>query len=219
MRVVSGEAKGRRLRGTITPGARPTTGRVRAAIFNILNPAVYQGGRVLDLYAGSGSLGIEALSRGAAWADFVELSRRQCAVIEANLEATGFRQQARVHCADAVQSLTSLAGPYQMVLMDPPYRLQELGAVLERLALEPGLVADGAMVVVGHSRHLSLLDKYGPLRQASHRRYGDNVVDFFHQQARSEPFDKVRTGSVEESQSHETDPSRGLSCLQPKDLG
>ena len=71
MRVVGGKARGRRLKGTLSPEARPTTGRVRAAIFNILRPDVFQEGRVLDLYAGSGSLGIESLSRGAAWTDFV----------------------------------------------------------------------------------------------------------------------------------------------------
>ena len=186
MRVVSGEAKGRKLKGTISPGARPTTERVRAAIFNILSSEVYRGGRVLDLYAGSGSLGIEALSRGAAWADFVERSRRQCAVIEANLEATSFRQRARVHCADVTQSLTSLVGLYQLVLMDPPYRLQELGVVLEKLASVPGLLGDGAVVVVGHSRHLSLAFNYGSLHLVSHRRYGDNLVEFFQYQSRSE---------------------------------
>ena len=96
MRVVSGKAKGRRLRGTISPGGRPTTERVRAAIFNIIDPGQFQGERVLDLYAGSGSLGIEALSRGAAWADFVEQDRRQCQVIQLNLETTGFADCASV---------------------------------------------------------------------------------------------------------------------------
>jgi len=199
MRVVSGEAKGRKLKGTISPGARPTTERVRAAIFNILSSEVYRGGRVLDLYAGSGSLGIEALSRGAAWADFVERSRRQCAVIEANLEATSFRQKARVHCADVTHSLTLLVGLYHLVLMDPPYRLQELGVVLEKLTSVPGLLGDGAVVVVGHSRHLSLVFNYGSLHLVSHRRYGDNVVEFFQYQSRSE--------LSEESQLPERDPS------------
>ena len=91
MRVVGGKAKSQRLQGTIAKGARPTTERVRAAIFNILDPESYQGKKVLDLYAGSGSLGIEALSRGAARADFVEWDRRQCEVIRSNLANTGFR--------------------------------------------------------------------------------------------------------------------------------
>lgn len=179
MRVGGGEAKGRRLRGTLSPKARPTTERVRAAIFNVLPPEVYQGVRVLDLYAGSGSLGIEALSRGAVWADFVERNHRQCAVIEANLETTGCSHKARVHCADVAQSLARLVGPYHLVLLDPPYRLQNLGEVLEKLASVDGLVAEAGVVVAGHSKHLELLPGYGPLALRRHRRYGDNVVDFF----------------------------------------
>lgn len=179
MRVVGGTVRGRPLRGTISPGARPTTERVRAAIFNILDPAAYLDQKVLDLYAGSGSLGIEALSQGAAWADFVERDHRQCEVIKANLENTGFSRQARVLCSDAVRSLGSLDGPYQLVLMDPPYRMQNLGEVLEKIASVSGLVDNQGIVVVGHSKHLELLPHYGSLYLESHRRYGDNVVDFY----------------------------------------
>ena len=179
MRVVGGTAKGRRLKGTISPEARPTTERVRAAIFNIIHPDLYHEGRVLDLYAGSGSLGIEALSRGASWADFVEGDRRQCGVIQSNLDNIGFGSRGGVHCALAEGSLADLAGPYQLVLLDPPYRLQTLGEVLEKIGSVQGLVDQGGMVVAGHSRHLALLPDYGPLRLVSHRRYGDNLVDFY----------------------------------------
>lgn len=179
MRVVGGKAKGRRLRGTLSPAARPTTGRVRAAIFNIIRPEFFEDSRVLDLYAGSGSLGIESLSRGAAWADFVEQNRRQCEVIRGNLHNAGFDTQAQVHCADAEDYLTALTGPYRLVLMDPPYKFLELGEFLESLARIDGLVQDEGTVVAGHSRHLELQAAYGSLQLFSHRRYGDNVVDFF----------------------------------------
>ena len=179
MRIAGGTAKNRRLMGTISPDARPTTERVRAAIFNIIDPDLYREGRVLDLYAGSGSLGIEALSRGASWADFVERDRRQCGVIQSNLDNIGFGSRGRVHCAMVEGSLAGLAGPYQLVLLDPPYRLQTLGDVLEKIGLVPGLVEKGGMVVAGHSRHMALLPDYGPLRLVSNRRYGDNLVDFY----------------------------------------
>ena len=180
MRVVGGKAKGRRLRGTVSPGARPTTERVRSAIFNILTPDVFRDARVLDLYAGSGSLGIEALSRGAAWGDFVERDRRQCDVIRANLADAGFGGQSHVVCADVLAGLSGLAGPYRLVLMDPPYRFEGLGALLETMARDEKLVEDQGTLVVGHSKRLELQSGYGDLHRFSNRRYGDNVVDFYH---------------------------------------
>ena len=179
MRVVAGKAKGRRLRGATSPAVRPTTERVRAAIFNILQPQMYQGERVLDLYAGTGSLGIEALSRGAGWADCVEQDRRQCAVIQANLDSTGFRECASVRCSIVGPTLSKLDGRYQLVLLGPPYRLQNLGEVLDAIASVPNLVGAGGMVVAGHSKRLKLLSAYGSLQLTSQRRYGDNAVDFF----------------------------------------
>ena len=179
MRVNGGKVKGLRLKGAVSSGTRATTERARAAIFNILPGELYQDGRVLDLFAGSGSLGIEALSRGAEWVDFVEWDRRQCQVIRTNLRTTGFTEFSAVHCSDVGRRLGSLTGNYQLVLMDPPYAMDELGPVLGKLGEEVGLIAEGGMLVVGHSRFLELLPEYGALRRVSHRRYGDNVVEFF----------------------------------------
>ena len=184
MRVAAGKAKGRRLKGTISPEARPTTARVRGAIYNILSPQIYQAGKVLDLYAGSGSLGIEALSLGAASADFVEQDRRQCGVIRENLENTDFRECADIICGSVDSVLSQLTGPYQLVLLDPPYRLQNLDQVLEEIAAVPNLVEDGGMVVVGHSSRQNLLPAYGSLQLMSQRRYGDNAVDFYRNEAK-----------------------------------
>jgi 16S rRNA (guanine966-N2)-methyltransferase len=163
----------------VVPGVRPTTERARAAIFNVLAPAVYRDAKILDLFAGTGSLGIEGLSLGAGWADFVERDRRQSEVIRSNLEATGFTERARVHCLDANRALAALSGPYQLVLMDPPYRMVDLTEFMERLAATPGLIDPGGVVVVGHSQRVDLLENYGELVLYSHRRYGDNVLDFY----------------------------------------
>ena len=179
MRVAGGNAKGRRLKGAVSPGTRATTERVRAAIFNILDPEQYQGGRVLDLYAGSGSLGIEALSHGAGWADFVEWDRRQSAVITRNLESTGFNSQGHVYCLDVLQALLTLPGRYDLVLLDPPYKMGGLDSLLEKIASQPGLIVDDGVVIAGHSKREDLKKAYGTLRLTSHRQYGDNVVDFF----------------------------------------
>ncbi|HIM61403.1 MAG TPA: 16S rRNA (guanine(966)-N(2))-methyltransferase RsmD [Dehalococcoidia bacterium] len=179
MRVAGGNAKGRRLKGAVSPGTRATTERVRAAIFNILDPEQYQGRRVLDLFAGSGSLGIEALSHGAGRADFVEWDRRQSAVITSNLESTGFSSQGHVHRLDVLQALQTLPGRYDLVLLDPPYKMGGLDSLLEKIASQPGLIVDDGVVIAGHSKHEDLKETYGSLRLTSHRQYGDNVIDFF----------------------------------------
>mgnify|MGYP000533621519 FL=1 len=179
MRVAGGDAKGRRLKGAVSPGTRATTERVRAAIFNILDPEQYEGGRVLDLFAGSGSLGIEALSHGAGSADFVEWDRRQSAVITSNLESTGFSSQGHVHRLDVLQALQTLPGRYDLVLLDPPYKMGGLDSLLEKIASQPGLIVDDGVVIAGHSKHEDLKETYGSLRLTSHRQYGDNVIDFF----------------------------------------
>ncbi len=182
MQVVGGKAKGIHLKGPVTAGTRSTTGRVRAAVFNILHEELYQQGRVLDLFAGSGALGIEALSRGAAWADFVERDRRQCQAIRSNLEATGFSSIARVLCSDVTRCLNTLEGGYSVMLLDPPYAMEGLDQLLENMAGNPKLLKAGGMVVVGHSRFSELRPQYGPLSRVRLRRYGDNVVEFYQQE-------------------------------------
>ena len=179
MRIAGGSEKGRRLQGATSPKTRATTERVRSAIFNILDLSMYEGGKVLDLFAGTGSLGIEALSRGAGSADFVEWDRRQSAVIENNLKSAGFASRGHVHCVDVMQALLSLPGNYDLVLMDPPYRMDGLDGLLERIAGKTKLIVEGGVLVAGHSKHETLREKYELLRLTSHRQYGDNVVDFF----------------------------------------
>ncbi|MDA0264372.1 MAG: 16S rRNA (guanine(966)-N(2))-methyltransferase RsmD [Chloroflexi bacterium] len=205
MRVAGGIAKGRRLKGAVSPGTRATTERVRAAIFNILDPVRYQEGRVLDLFAGSGSLGIEALSHGAGWADLVEWDRRQSAVITSNLETTGFAKQGQVHRVDAVQALRTLPGRYALVLLDPPYKMGGLDDLMEKIASQSGLIVDGGVVIAGHSKREDLKERYGPLRLTSHRRYGDNVVDFFvYEQVQDTDNPKQDGPEVIENQKTET---------------
>lgn len=178
MRVASGAAKGKKLRGATISGARPTSELVRGAIFNVLGPFDLKPIRVLDLYAGSGSLGIEAISRGASWADFVERHPRQCAALRENLTATGFREMAQVYCLDTFKALSTLGAKYHLVLMDPPYKLSSLDELLETLA-GSNLLEEGADVVVGHSKRLALKETYSGLSLVGSYRYGDSSVDFF----------------------------------------
>lgn len=150
---------------------------VRSAIFSILGSV--DGASAADLYAGTGSLGIEALSRGASHVDFVEDDFRQCRVIRANLEATGFSGQARVMCMPAEKAVERLEAMYDLVLMDPPYSQPYPERVLRRLGTRSGLLRPGARVVVGHASRVVPGDVYGRLVLLQDRRYGDSSVAFY----------------------------------------
>jgi 16S rRNA (guanine966-N2)-methyltransferase len=149
MRVVGGAAKGRRLRAPRGPAIRPTADHVRQAIFDIIGRTV-KGARVLDLFAGTGAMGIEALSRGAVEAVFVEQSREACALILENLETTGLRAAGLIRRADVSRVLARPAQtPFGLVLIDPPYErgLGFVARILGKLAAG-GWPAPGATVVV-----------------------------------------------------------------------
>ena len=173
MRVVAGRFGGRRLQAPAGRGTRPTSDRVREALFSILGPL--DGARVLDLYAGSGALGIEALSRGAASAVFVEREDAALGVLRANLAALGLEPaEARVVRGDALRNASSAGGPYDLVLIDPPYRLAAaLGRELSE-AVVP-VLAPGARVVTESDRR-EPLELNLPL--TDERRYGDTLLRF-----------------------------------------
>jgi 16S rRNA (guanine966-N2)-methyltransferase len=172
VRVIAGTYGGRRLAAPRGAATRPTSDRVREALFSILGDFV-QDARVLDLFAGSGALGLEALSRGAAAATFVDSSAASVAAVEANLAALG--GEAEVRRADALRFLRSAAGEtrhYDLVLLDPPYRQAErLGRELSEAL--PGVLAPSALVVSESDRRAPLsLDL--PLNDE--RRYGDTLI-------------------------------------------
>ena len=172
MRIVAGRWGGRRLTTLRGDAVRPTADRVREALFSILGDFV-QDARVLDLFAGSGALGLEALSRGAASATFVDSSAASVAAVRANLEAVG--GEAEVRRSDAMRFLRAAAGEtrhYDLVLLDPPYRLAErLGRELSEAL--PEVLAPAALVVCESDRRAPLsLDL--PLRDE--RRYGDTLI-------------------------------------------
>lgn len=179
MRVIAGSARGRRLDAPPGRAVRPTADRVREALFSSLAAAVPDA-RVLDLFTGSGALGIEALSRGAACASLVERDRRTAAVAERNLVGTGLTDRGVVVRADAADFVKDpLGGPFDIVLLDPPYEyplasIYTLVAVLE----EVGALTTDVTVVVERDRRDPDLDAEIPtfLRLDRRRSYGDTVL-------------------------------------------
>lgn len=159
------------------PGAatRPTSEKVREAIFNIL-PDV-EGMQVLDMFAGSGALGIEALSRGAAHATFIDQAKPALAAIRGNLRDLGLEARSTVLAGDAVTLAARHvpASPWQLVFIDPPYRSDLAVRAVQTLAH----LAAEAVIVIEHDRHNAPPDALGSLVRTDQRRYGDTLVSFF----------------------------------------
>jgi 16S rRNA (guanine966-N2)-methyltransferase len=182
MRVIAGTAKGRRLRTLRGRAVRPTADRVKEALFSMLQSRFDLDGAVLlDLYAGSGALGIEGLSRGAAHVVFVEQVGAARQVLEANLVACGVAPRGRILALPARRAVTDLAASGEQsdgVLLDPPYGLGLADEALAQLAAA-GLMASGGWVAAEHHVDDVLAEAYGPLRLTAARRYGKTAVALF----------------------------------------
>jgi 16S rRNA (guanine966-N2)-methyltransferase len=177
MRVIAGAARGTPLAAPPGAGTRPTSDLLKGTIFNML-AAEGPFERVVDLYAGSGALGIEALSRGAAHTVFVERQPRACQTIRQNLRAARLEGRATVLCGTLPGVLGRLDGPFDLALLDPPYDTSDLPEVLARLAT-PELLAPGALVVAEHRATTALPEAIGDLVTWKQRRHGDGALRLY----------------------------------------
>jgi 16S rRNA (guanine(966)-N(2))-methyltransferase RsmD len=182
MRVIAGKVKGFVLKSPKGRKTRPATGLVRGAIFSILESAASDWALVLDLYSGSGALGIEALSRGAGWVDFVEQEPRCCDIIKQNLGKTGLLEYAHIYCCGVARAISFLDKEYGIILMDPPYSNPSIGKIIEQLA-DSKLVSDKSMVVVTHSPRRPLNSAYATLNLIKEYRHGDSVIALYQKEA------------------------------------
>ncbi len=178
MRVIAGKAKGRRLKFPSGTKTRPATDLVRGAIFNILENTEVNWDQVLDLFSGSGALGIEALSRGAGWVDFVDNEPRCCDIIKENLESTKLAAQACVYCYSVAKALSFLDKEYDIILMDPPYANPEIGNLISQLG-NSRLVGANTTLVVTHSFRRPLEPAYTPLKIVKEHRHGDSCIAIY----------------------------------------
>ncbi len=173
-RIVAGTARGRRLDVPPGLGTRPTSEKVRAAVFNVLGQ-FFEGGAVLDLYAGSGALALEALSRGCARATCVEADRRAAEVIRRNAEALGWAGRVEVRHGRVEDLAPRLAGGYALAFVDPPYAAGPEAA----LALLGPLLAAGGLAVAEHDAKSPPPDRIGPLSLTDRRSYGGTGISIY----------------------------------------
>lgn len=180
MRITGGEARGRPVRVPRAPGLRPTPDRVRQAVFSKLAPWI-QGARVVDLFAGSGVMGFEALSRGAASAVFVEQAPRTAAALAASARDLGYADRVRVVREDVFHALPNTIGQADadLVFADPPY---DRGLAARVVSAVAPLLKPGAWLVLEHSAREAIPDQVPGVpdfRCVDRRRYGDTVVSYY----------------------------------------
>ena len=171
MRVIAGEFKGRRLKTPTWDGLRPTSDKLRETLFNVLAPRI-EGARVLDHFAGTGAIGIEALSRGAAHVTFVERDARALKLIGENLRTCGVSDRYAI-----IHALRTLAaGSIDLAVLDPPYDEPDLPAVI---AAVESLIAPGGLLVLEHARRRPAPERVGALARTRELKSGDSALAFY----------------------------------------
>ena len=189
MRVVAGTQKGRSIKNPQGWDCRPTSARVREALFSILSAHV-AGARVLDLYAGTGALGIESLSRGARHVVFVDNQAKTVRLLRENIERCGYTRQCVVLTQDVETFFTAPPAwneplAFDIVLADPPYQRTDLTQLLERLSLSGTLAPDGRAILEHESRR-TVPTRVGSLAQTRQARYGDTTLTFYQRRPEAE---------------------------------
>lgn len=183
MRIIAGKYRGRNLKSPPTLGTRPTSDRLRETLFNILAPRI-EGARFLDLCAGSGAVGIEALSRGAANVTFVDRSRKMYGLIETNLKLLKVGDdETEIVSREALdflkRNIKREEDPFDLIFFDPPYAI-DYGEVLEYLgANAQGLLASDGALIVEHDRKKDLAEECGSLKRYRLVKQGDSALSFY----------------------------------------
>jgi 16S rRNA (guanine966-N2)-methyltransferase len=181
VRVIAGTAKGRLLKAVPGIGTRPTTDKVKEAIFSMIGP-YFDGGLGLDLFAGTGGLGIEALSRGMDRVIFIDMDKTSIQVVEDNLRTLGFNEQAEVYRNEAQRALKVLAKrglKLDLIFLDPPYRMKQIDEILLQLQ-QMELLQDEAIVLVEHEAGHAYADEIGQFHVRKRTIYGETAITIYH---------------------------------------
>jgi len=177
VRIISGEHKGQRLAGGKKTKVRPTSDRVKESIFNILREEV-TGKRILDLFAGVGSLGIEALSRGAESVTFVDASSQSINILKKNLENLNLKSKSTILRMDGLRALNKLKQNFQMIFADPPYLKGFVQRIIDSVVQSEVLEKNGVLILEHHKKETFIFpeEKLVALKQ---KKFGDTVISFF----------------------------------------
>ena len=180
MRVVSGERKGMPLKAVAGNTTRPTTDKVKESIFSMIGP-FFDGGTAVDLFAGSGGLGIEALSRGVDRAIFIEKDRKAYQVIKENIEKCRYEQVSELYCNDATRAVKALLKrdiQIDLLFVDPPYHKKEYYELVDTL-VQGEKLAEDAIILCEHMKEVVLPKSYGAYELTRQEQYGDTIVSIY----------------------------------------
>ena len=180
MRIIAGELKGRKLTAPRDESVRPTAEKVREAVFSMLQNEIPDA-VVLDLFAGTGSLGLEALSRGARRAFFVDKDRRSIAMVKSNVISCGMEDRSVIMCSDYSAAIGRIHEKADLVFLDPPYKAGLMEDCLQRLS-ESSLLPEGGIIVAEHGREEILPDQLLRLHRIRERKYGKVRVSVYEKQ-------------------------------------
>jgi 16S rRNA (guanine966-N2)-methyltransferase len=180
VRVIAGIAKGRTLKAVPGIGTRPTTDKVKEAIFSMIGP-YFDGGLGLDLFAGTGGLGIEAISRGLDRVVFIDLEKTSIQVIQDNLKSIGFTDQAEVYRNEAMRALKVLAKrglKFDLIFLDPPYKMKQVDEILLQMQ-QMDMIQERATVLVEHEAAHTYADSIGRFHVRKRTSYGETAITIY----------------------------------------
>lgn len=180
MRIIAGIYRGRVLKSPPNLKTRPTSDRLRETVFNILNPRLSEETNFLDLCAGTGAIGIEALSREVKFCTFVEISRKICGLIEENLDKTGIPEnKTEIICEKSEKFLAKCEQTFDIVYFDPPYQNNYFPTLIQFGKTKPNLLKDNGILIAEHSTKIVLPDLIGDLRRWRIVKQGDSSLSFY----------------------------------------
>ena len=179
MRISGGYLKGRKFNSPDTgPGIRPTTERVKLAMFSVIGEELVKGKKTLDLFACTGALGFEAISRGALSVVFVEKNYKNCNLIKTNIYNLDLMDKTEIKAHDCNKFLKFTNGGFDLVMMDPPFELENWDKLMSEVTKE-GIINNKGILIAEHKSGVDLKDVYGKAQRFSHKRYGDSEVSFY----------------------------------------
>ncbi len=177
MRIISGKYKGHKLAEFDLPHLRPTTDRVKESLFNIMQ-GYFEGQQILDLFSGSGNLGLEALSRGAAQVHFVDKHPQSIELLKKNLDNLKIKADFKIFAQDVYLFLKTTANVYDIIFIDPPFTEKMADALLQEMAISK-VFKTGTLIAIESGLKEKIQDFYGPLKLWDRRQYGDKSLSIF----------------------------------------